>query len=177
MTQQITLDELERYLWQAAVDLRGQIDAAAYKDYIFPLVFFKRICDVRDEEYAGYEQEGGKEFADMMMQDSPIQIPMEAHWNVVFNTSENIGQALVDAFRQIELANPGKKIDGRVVGGLEGIFGDKAIWTNKNKMPDAHRLRIPDRQVCRRCRPYSAGVLHQSYCGGADGRDLAIKTT
>ena len=137
MTKQITLDELERYLWQAAVDLRGQIDAAAYKDYIFPLVFFKRICDVRDEEYAGYEQEGGKEFADMMMQDSPIQIPMEAHWNVVFNTSENIGQALVDAFRQIELANPGKKIDGRVVGGLEGIFGDKAIWTNKNKMPDA----------------------------------------
>ena len=137
MTQQITLDELERYLWQAAVDLRGQIDAAAYKDYIFPLVFFKRICDVRDEEYAGYEQEGGKEFADMMMQESPIQIPMEAHWNVVFNTSENIGQALVDAFRQIELANPGKKIDGRVVGGLEGIFGDKAIWTNKNKMPDA----------------------------------------
>ena len=137
MTQQITLDELERYLWQAAVDLRGQIDAAAYKDYIFPLVFFKRICDVRDEEYAGYEQEGGKEFADMMMQDSPIQIPMEAHWNVVFNTTENIGQALVDAFRQIELANPGKKIDGRVVGGLEGIFGDKAIWTNKNKMPDA----------------------------------------
>lgn len=137
MTQQITLDELERYLWQAAVDLRGQIDAAAYKDYIFPLVFFKRICDVRDEEYANYEQEGGKEFADMMMQDSPIQIPMEAHWNVVFNTSENIGQALVDAFRQIELANPGKKIDGRVVGGLEGIFGDKAIWTNKNKMPDA----------------------------------------
>ncbi len=137
MTQQITLDELERYLWQAAVDLRGQIDAAAYKDYIFPLVFFKRICDVRDEEYANYEQEGGKEFADMMMQDSPIQIPMKAHWNVVFNTSENIGQSLVDAFRQIELANPGKKIDGRVVGGLEGIFGDKAIWTNKNKMPDA----------------------------------------
>lgn len=137
MTQQITLDELERYLWQAAVDLRGQIDAAAYKDYIFPLVFFKRICDVRDEEYNGYVEEGGEEFADMMMQDSPIQIPMEAHWNVVFNTSENTGQALVDAFRQIELANPGKKIDGRVVGGLEGIFGDKAIWTNKNKMPDA----------------------------------------
>lgn len=137
MTQQITLDELERYLWQAAVDLRGQIDAAAYKDYIFPLVFFKRICDVRDEEYNGYVAEGGEEYAQMMIQESPIQIPVEAHWNVVFNTSENIGQALVDAFRQIELANPGKLIDGRMVGGLEGIFGDKAIWTNKNKMPDA----------------------------------------
>ena len=137
MTKQITLDELERYLWQAAVDLRGQIDAAAYKDYIFPLVFFKRICDVRDEEYNGYVEEGGEEYADMMIQESPIQIPMDAHWDVVFNTSENIGQALVDAFRQIELANPGKLIDGRIVGGLEGIFGDKAIWTNKNKMPDA----------------------------------------
>lgn len=137
MTKQITLDELESYLWQAAVDLRGQIDAAAYKDYIFPLVFFKRICDVRDEEYANYEQEGGKDYADMMIQESPIQIPEEAHWNKVFNTSEDLGQALVDAFRQIELANPGKNIDGRIVGGLEGIFGDKAIWTNKNKMPDA----------------------------------------
>lgn len=137
MTKQITLDELESYLWQAAVDLRGQIDAAAYKDYIFPLVFFKRICDVRDEEYTNYEKEGGKEYADMMIQESPIQIPDDAHWQVVFNKSENIGQALVDAFRRIELANPGKKIDDRIVGGLEGIFGDKAIWTNKNKMPDA----------------------------------------
>lgn len=137
MTQQISLDELERYLWQAAVDLRGQIDAAAYKDYIFPLVFFKRICDVRDEEYQHYVDEGGEEYAEMMIQDSPIQIPEDAHWSKVFNVTENIGQVLVDAFRQIENANPGKKIDDRIVGGLEGIFGDKAIWTNKNKMPDA----------------------------------------
>ena len=137
MTQKITLDELERYLWQAAVDLRGQIDATAYKDYIFPLVFFKRICDVRDEEYNKYVEDGGEEYADMMIQDSPIRIPDEAHWNKVFNVTENIGQALVDAFRQIEIANPGKKIDDRIIGGLEGIFGDKTIWTNKNKMPDA----------------------------------------
>jgi len=137
MTRQITLDELEKYLWQAAVDLRGQIDSAAYKDYIFPLVFFKRICDVRDEEYQKYVDEGGGEYADMMIQESPIQIPDDAHWKKVFNVTENIGQALVDAFRQIEVANPGKKIDDRIVGGLEGIFGDKTIWTNKNKMPDA----------------------------------------
>ncbi len=137
MTKQITLDELERYLWQAAVDLRGQIDATAYKDYIFPLVFFKRICDVRDEEYQKYVDDGGVEYAESMMQYSAIKIPMEAHWNVVFNVSENIGQALVDAFRTIEMMNPPKKIDNRLVGGLEGIFGDKAIWTNKNKMPDA----------------------------------------
>lgn len=136
MTKQITLDELESYLWQAAVDLRGQIDAAAYKDYIFPLVFFKRICDVHDEEYQKYVEEGGEEYAEMMIKESPIQIPEDAHWNKVFNTTENIGQALVDAFRQTEMANPGKKIDDRIVGGLDGIFGDKTIWTNKNKMPD-----------------------------------------
>ena len=136
MTKQITLDELESYLWQAAVDLRGQIDATAYKDYIFPLVFFKRICDVRDEEYQHYVDEGGEEYAEMMIKDSPIQIPEDAHWCKVFNVTENIGQTLVDAFRQIENANPGKKIDDRIVGGLEGIFGDKTIWTNKIKMPD-----------------------------------------
>lgn len=136
MTQQITLDELERYLWQAAVDLRGQIDATAYKDYIFPLVFFKRICDVHDEEFQQYVEEGGEEYAELMMKESPIQIPEDAHWKMVFNQTEDIGQKLVDAFRQIENANPGRKIDDRVVGGLEGIFGDKSIWTNKNKMPD-----------------------------------------
>ena len=137
MSYQITLDELERYLWQAAVDLRGQIDATAYKDYIFPLVFFKRICDVHDEEYGFYLSEGDVEYASLMIQESPIQIPDDAHWSKVFNTTENIGQALVDAFRQIEVANPGRKIGDRIVGGLEGIFGDKTIWTNKAKMPDA----------------------------------------
>ena len=39
----ISLDELEKYLWGAAVLLRGQIDATSYKENIFPLVFFKRI--------------------------------------------------------------------------------------------------------------------------------------
>lgn len=137
MAKQISLDELEKYLWGAAVDLRGQIDASAYKDYIFPLVFFKRICDVRDEEYNKYCNEGGDAFAISMMEDSSIKIPDGAHWNDVFNTTENIGQKLVDTFRAIEHANPAKDIDGRMVGGLEGIFGDKSIWTNKNKMPDA----------------------------------------
>ena len=44
----ITLDELKSFLWAAATHLRGQIDAAGYKEYIFPLLFFKRISDVSD---------------------------------------------------------------------------------------------------------------------------------
>ena len=47
MTQQ----NLEKYLWGAATALRGTIDAGDYKQYIFPLLFFKRICDVYDEEF------------------------------------------------------------------------------------------------------------------------------
>ena len=49
----ITLDELKSFLWAAATHLRGQIDAAGYKEYIFPLLFFKRISDVYDEQFAG----------------------------------------------------------------------------------------------------------------------------
>lgn len=132
----ISIDELKSYLWGAAVSLRGQIDATAYKDYIFPLVFFKRLCDVYDEEYRGYVHDDGEEFAKMMIQERPIQIPFGAHWHDVFQTTEDIGQRLKDAFMQIEHANPPRRIGNRPVGGLEGIFGDKSIWTNKTKMPD-----------------------------------------
>jgi len=46
----ITQSQLESYLWGAAVLLRGTIDAGDYKQFIFPLLFYKRLCDVFDEE-------------------------------------------------------------------------------------------------------------------------------
>lgn len=49
---QITLSQLESHLWASANILRGPVDAADFMTYIFPLLFFKRICDVWDEEYA-----------------------------------------------------------------------------------------------------------------------------
>ena len=55
--EQISLDELKSFLWGAATRLRGQIDAAGYKEYIFPLLFFKRISDVYDEQYEGFVAE------------------------------------------------------------------------------------------------------------------------
>ena len=48
MSSRISQRELESYLWGAAVVLRGLIDAGDYKQYIFPLVFLKRISDVYD---------------------------------------------------------------------------------------------------------------------------------
>lgn len=134
--RRLSLDEMKQFLWGAAVRLRGQIDAAGYKEYIFPLLFFKRISDVYDEQYDGYVAEGGAEYANSQVEDFAIRIPDEAHWRDVRAVTENVGQRLVEAFIAIEQANPGVRTEGRIVGGLEGIFGPKDIWTNKNKMPD-----------------------------------------
>ena len=133
---QISLDDLKSFLWGAATRLRGQIDAAGYKEYIFPLLFFKRISDVYDEQFEEFVCEGGPEYADMQAEELAIRIPDGAHWNDVRQVTENVGQRLVEAFIAIEQANPGEEADGRVIGGLEGIFGPKDGWTNKNKMPD-----------------------------------------
>ena len=132
----ISLDEMKQFLWGAATRLRGQIDAAGYKEYIFPLLFFKRISDVYDEQYSDFVCEGGEDFAQMQSQELAIRIPDGAHWKDVREVTENVGQRLVEAFIAIEQANPGVEADGRVIGGLEGIFGPKDGWTNKAKMPD-----------------------------------------
>jgi type I restriction enzyme M protein len=124
MTQQ----ELEKYLWGAATALRGTIDAGDYKQYIFPLMFFKRISDVYDEEFENALAEGGGdlEFASFA-ENHHFQIPKGAHWNDVRETTTNIGLALQNAMRDIEKANPDT---------LHGIFGD-ASWTNKERLSDA----------------------------------------
>lgn len=132
----ITLDELKSFLWDAAVRLRGQIDASGYKEYIFPLLFFKRISDVYDEQFGSFVKEAGVEYANQQAEDFVITIPDGAHWDDVRQFTENVGQRLVEAFIAIEQANPALETDGRRVGGLEGIFGPKDGWTNKSKMPD-----------------------------------------
>lgn len=121
----INLKDLEAHLWHAAHIITGPIDASDYKTYIFPILFFKRICDVYDEEYQeAMEQVNDEELAKGEMFHR-IQIPDECHWRHVFEKNKNIGQALKDAFHGIELANPP----------LHGIFGD-AGWTNKERLSD-----------------------------------------
>jgi len=123
MTQQ----ELEKYLWGAATALRGTIDAGDYKQYIFPLLFFKRLCDVYDEEFenALAESDGDIEFASFA-ENHHFLVPDGAHWKDVRETTVNVGLALQEAMRAIEKANPET---------LFGIFGD-ASWTNKDRLSD-----------------------------------------
>jgi type I restriction enzyme M protein len=131
MTTRITQSQLESYLWGAAVLLRGYIDAGDYKQFIFPLLFYKRLCDVFDEEVAqALKESGGDEAFAHFAENHRFQIPEDAHWNVIRATSKNVGTKLQNALRNIETANPDK---------LFGIFGD-AQWTNKDRLPD-HTLK------------------------------------
>jgi type I restriction enzyme M protein len=128
MVARISQQELESYLWGAATLLRGTIDAGDYKQFIFPLLFYKRLCDVFDEETrSALEESGGDtEFA-AYPENHRFQIPAEAHWRFLRNVPRDVGQALQAAMRAIETANPER---------LYGIFGD-AQWTNKDRLSDA----------------------------------------
>ncbi len=123
----ISQQELESYLWGAAVLLRGLIDAGDYKQFIFPLLFYKRISDVWDEEYeaALSDSEGDLSYA-QFSENHRFQIPEGAHWKDVRQIPKNVGVALQKAMRAIETANPEM---------LDGIFGD-APWTNRDRLPD-----------------------------------------
>jgi type I restriction enzyme M protein len=127
-SSRITQAQLESYLWGAATRLRGVIDAGDYKQFIFPLLFFKRLSDVYNEEYeqALVESDGDVDFA-KFAENHRFQVPEGAHWRDVRNTSTNVGKALQNAMRAIETANPKQ---------LYGIFGD-AQWTNKDRLADA----------------------------------------
>jgi type I restriction enzyme M protein len=123
----ITQQELESYLWGAAVLLRGLIDAGDYKQFIFPLLFYKRVSDVWDEEYqAALANSGGDLSYAQFAENHRFQIPEGAHWNDVRQTPKNVGAAIQKAMRTIETANPDL---------LDGIFGD-APWTNRERLPD-----------------------------------------
>ncbi|WP_351118855.1 class I SAM-dependent DNA methyltransferase [Psychrobacter sp. SMN/5/1215-MNA-CIBAN-0208] len=127
MSDVLSLSQLEQYLSKAAWILKGPVDASDFKVYIFPLLFFKRISDVYDEEYkqALEESDGDMEYA-AFVENHHFQIPEGARWQNVRETTTNVGQAIEQALRGIEQANQDF---------LYGIFGD-AQWSNKNKLPD-----------------------------------------
>jgi len=124
----ITLSQLEQHLSKAAWILKGPVDAADFKIYIFPLLFFKRISDVYNEEYAqAIEESAGDQDYATLPEFHRFIIPTGCHWDDVREVTVNVGKALQNAFREIEKANPEM---------LYGIFGD-AQWTNKEKLPDS----------------------------------------
>lgn len=125
MTGALTQAQLEQYLWGAAEYLRGHIYASDYKQFIFPLLYFKRICDVYDEETDQAIREFGEEGA-TYPETHRFVIPRGGHWNDVRKVPTDVGLTIQRAMREIETANAGQ---------LDEIFGD-APWTNKERLPD-----------------------------------------
>ncbi len=126
MSKKLALRELEHQLWMAAHIITGPIDASDYKTYIFPILFFKRINDVYDEEFeTAMELYGDEDLANSAEQHR-ILIPKGFRWSDVLSTTKDVGNVLQGAFRSVEKVNPH----------LYGIFGD-APWTNKDRLPDS----------------------------------------
>ena len=119
--------QLKSTLWDAANTLRGSaVDRTDWKGYILPLLFFKRISDVWDEETAEAIEAYGDADPSVFPEIHRFQLPDGCHWNDVRETAHNVGTALKHAMQEIERANPDT---------LFRVFG-VADWGNKEKFTD-----------------------------------------
>lgn len=131
----VTQQELESRLWDAANGLRGPVDPADFKAYVFPLLFFKWVSDTWDMEHAQAVADfgggvSGQEEADYHRFD----IPGGCHWDDLRTTTTNVGVKLQKILGRLEEANPSK---------LAGIFGD-VTWANKERLPESALLNLVD---------------------------------
>jgi type I restriction enzyme M protein len=119
---------LEQWLWDAACSIRGAKDAPKYKDYILPLVFTKRLCDVFDDELNRIAKAVGADEPAAQARAKAFQLvkrdkalvrfyiplepadPNEPVWSVIRKLADKIGQQLTDHLRAIAKENP--KLEG-----------------------------------------------------------------
>lgn len=122
--------DLYNFLFEACNIIRGPVSQDNFKDYITPLLYYKRISDVYDEETedALNDSGGDQEYASLPEQHRFI-IPDGCHWQEVRERSENLGAAIVGAMRQIEIANPD------TLYGVLSMFSAQK-WTNKAILND-----------------------------------------
>ncbi len=134
----IDLNTLKSYLWESANILRGNIDASDYKNYIFGLLFLKRLSDVFDEERDGLKI---KDHVDLNDPDNyTFDVPEKAHWSYLKTLTQNLGEAINKADEALEEANPET---------LEGVLS-AVDFNDKDRLPDvtlsaliAHFSKIP----------------------------------
>ncbi|MFH1574483.1 MAG: type I restriction-modification system subunit M N-terminal domain-containing protein, partial [Acidobacteriota bacterium] len=100
--QKLTRERLEKYLWSAADILRGAIDSSDYKNYIFGLLFLKRLSDRFQEECEVLVKEG----ADPEDQDEhQFFVPPRARWSQIQKSATNLGEVLNKASAALEEQN------------------------------------------------------------------------
>ena len=182
----LTTQELESKLWQAADILRGQIDSADYKNYIFSILFLKRLSDRFDEEVENAVASGvAREVALTDWDEHEFFVPESARWPALTGASMNRGEALNIASHAIEEANP--RLDGVLattnwndetkLGSPGEPRGDHpeaaeplrrprparrepARGLGRRRQCPGRRLRVPDQPVRRRRREEGRRVLH-----------------
>ena len=157
--EETTSQQLFNHIFEACNILRGPINQDEYKSYVTPILFFKRISDVYDEEYedAMAFSGGDVEYAEAEDMHSFV-IPKGCHWEDVRNVSENVGKAIVRAMTGIEKANPDT---------LAGVFSsfDDATWTDKKKLTDERLKNLIEHMSLIKVgnKNYSADVMGDSY--------------
>ena len=157
--EETTSQKLFSHLFEACNILRGPINQDEYKSYVTPILFFKRLSDVYDEEtQVALEESGGDEEYASFPENHRFEIPDGCHWKDVREASENVGLAIVNAMNGIERANPDT---------LYGVFSsfDDVNWTDKNKLSDERLKDLIEHMSKIKVgnENYSADVMGDSY--------------
>ncbi|MCO6466722.1 MAG: SAM-dependent DNA methyltransferase [Bradyrhizobiaceae bacterium] len=108
---------LESWIWDAACSIRGARDAPKYKDYILPLIFAKRLCDVYDDEIDRLARDvGSREKALAIVKRDhglvrfylPLEPadPQQPVWSVIRTLSDGIGEQVTSHMRAIARESP-----------------------------------------------------------------------
>lgn len=127
MPDNLTLEELESHLWESANILRGSIDSSDYKNYIFGLLFLKRLSDVFAENREQIKEEHGEAFIDDpdFYTESHVYVPKRARWDYIQKQTQDIGAEINKAFEKLEQENPV----------LEGVL-TPIDFNDKERLPD-----------------------------------------
>jgi len=106
----VSLQDLEQWLWDAACSIRGPVDASKFKDYILPLLFFKRLSDVFEDELNKLKADFGDDKArELIVQDRKLirfYLPDGCTWKENRKITKNLGEELTKALRHIAKENP-----------------------------------------------------------------------
>lgn len=126
----LSLEELKTWLWGSANIMRGTVDSSDFKNYIFGLIFLKRLSDVFDERVQAVmdEEDCSADVAmEIILEDNPEQfVPVDARWANLTKKSENVGESIDEAFAKIEEQNPTLE---KVLTAIQ--FGDKEKLSNE----------------------------------------------
>jgi type I restriction enzyme M protein len=119
--ESLDISALETWLWEAACTIRGATDAPKFKDFILPLIFYKRLSDVFDDEFAQHianfgSEDTAREIIEADHQDGlktghssivRFYVPSECRWDALKNHSVNgLGEFVTDCMRRVAQLNP-----------------------------------------------------------------------